>query len=179
MSTTAGYLPLPAPGMYTSPTRFTPSLAGIVTLESLVMPSARAEGARASADSRQSASRQRRTTTQRGGGRQLLAITGPWLRGQTCRCCPRARPWSRKGRSTSLSRPRPPQKRARARPAPPRQGGPRRFCHQTRNSPRSFSLWLEKDEDVARKGAMVQAERLDDRDLPCDPRAQDWTPALG
>ena len=26
---------------------------------------------------------------------------------------------------------------------------------------------------------MVQAERLDDRDLPCDPRAQDWTPALG
>src|SRR5947199_9662685 len=79
MSTTAGYRPLPSPGMYTSPTRLTPSLAEIVTLESFVMPAALADEARASTASRQSPSTPRRTATQRGGGRQLL--TGGRLAG--------------------------------------------------------------------------------------------------
>src|SRR3954452_16764391 len=40
MSITAGYLPVPAPGRWTSPTRFTPSLAVIVTSGSVVMSAA-------------------------------------------------------------------------------------------------------------------------------------------
>src|SRR3954467_1290191 len=45
MSMAAGYLPAPAPGRYTSPTRFTPSLAGMVTSESFVGSAARAGAA--------------------------------------------------------------------------------------------------------------------------------------
>src|SRR3954447_16395677 len=40
MSITAGYLPTPSPGRWTSPTRFTPSLAGVVTSGSGVMSAA-------------------------------------------------------------------------------------------------------------------------------------------
>src|SRR3954451_12971254 len=40
MSTTAGYRPVPPPGRYTSPTRLTPSLAGIVTSDSFVLSAA-------------------------------------------------------------------------------------------------------------------------------------------
>src|SRR3954453_5175853 len=40
MSITAGYLPTPSPGRWTSPTRFTPSLAGMVTSGSVVMSAA-------------------------------------------------------------------------------------------------------------------------------------------
>src|SRR3954469_20806563 len=40
MSMTAGYFPGPAPGRYTSPTRFTPSLAGIITSDIFVMSAA-------------------------------------------------------------------------------------------------------------------------------------------
>src|SRR5436190_16676756 len=40
MSTTAGTRAAPLPGRYTSPTRLTPSLAGIVTSESFVIPAA-------------------------------------------------------------------------------------------------------------------------------------------
>src|SRR3954463_14945929 len=57
MSMTAGYFPVPAPGRYTSPTRFTPSLAGIVTSDLFVMsaacagPAATARHAKAEASS--------------------------------------------------------------------------------------------------------------------------------
>src|SRR2546423_11405971 len=40
MSITAGYRPLPASGRLTSPTKFTPSLAGIVTSDILVIADA-------------------------------------------------------------------------------------------------------------------------------------------
>src|SRR5438270_209025 len=64
MSMTAGYRPPVSPGRYTSPTRLTPSLAGIVTSESLVIAAA---GAGAAADAPPATSRAARTKRARTG----------------------------------------------------------------------------------------------------------------
>src|SRR4051812_27271544 len=49
MSMTTGWRPAPSPGRWTSPTRFTPSLAGIVTSASVVVSAACAGAAAATA----------------------------------------------------------------------------------------------------------------------------------
>src|SRR3954465_15345823 len=83
MSITAGYFALPSPGRWTSPTRFTPSLAGIVTSGRVVIAAACAgaaairppPGARAAATRRGSRSTPGRVNgvaLRRAGSRRAL-----------------------------------------------------------------------------------------------------------
>src|SRR3954471_18767019 len=83
MSITAGYFCLPSPGRCTSPTRFTPSLAGIVTSGSVVMaaacagavasrPPASARAAATRTGSRSTACRVDSATPRRAGSSRAL-----------------------------------------------------------------------------------------------------------
>src|SRR3954465_3794791 len=83
MSITAGYLALPSPGRCTSPTRFTPSLAGIVTSGSVVIaaacagaaasrPPASASAAATRTGSRSTPSRVNGASPRRAGSRRAL-----------------------------------------------------------------------------------------------------------